>query len=120
MPHKSKKKSGVFKSKKSTSDGKSPDDKKFKDTFVESISESSNTKCSSISDERTIKMKSVTDTENERHKLVIDKPWFSPSISEINSLSSIGSPMSASIVSKEFIPDAVPSIPYSSSISLFI
>ena len=116
MPHKSKKKSGVFKSKKSTSDGKAPDDKKFKDTFVESIPVSSDTKCSSVSDERTIKMKSVTDSEKERHKLVIDKPWFSPSISEINSLSSIGSPMSASIVSEEFIPDAVPSIPYSSSI----
>ena len=61
-------------------------------------------------------MKSDTNTEIERHKLVIDKPWFSHSMSEINSLSSIDSPVSAPIVSEEFIPDAVPSIPYSSSI----
>jgi len=61
-------------------------------------------------------MKSDTNTEIERHKLVIDKPWFSHSMSEINSFSSIDSPVSAPIVSEEFIPDAVPSIPYSSSI----
>ena len=61
-------------------------------------------------------MKSDMDTEIERHKLVIDKPWFSPSLSGINSFSSIDSPMSAPLVSEEFNPDAVHSIPNTSSI----
>ena len=115
-PLKNKKRSGVIKSKEPKTAGITLCDKKSKDTCVDKISCFIDTKCASYLEKRTVKMKSDTNTEIERHKLVIDKPWFSHSISEINSFSSIDSPVSAPIVSKEFIPDAVPSIPYSSSI----
>jgi len=115
-PLKNKKRSGVLKSKRPKTDGITLYDKKSKDIYVDKISCSIDTKCSSYLEKRTVKMKSDTNTEIERHKLVIDKPWFSHSMSEINSFSSIDSPVSAPIVSEEFIPDAVPSIPYSSSI----
>ena len=100
-PLKNKKRSGVLKSKRPKTDGITLYDKKSKDIYVDKISCSIDTKCSSYLEKRTVKMKSDTNTEIERHKLVIDKPWFSPSLSEINSFSSIVSPMSAPKVSEE-------------------
>ena len=74
------------------------------------------TKCSFYSEKMPVEMKSNEDSEIERHKLAIHKPWFSPSTSVDNSVSSKDIPVSDSSVLKEFHPVAVQSIPNASNI----
>ena len=69
------------------------------------------TNCSSYSGKMPVKMNFNEDTEIEIHKLVIHKPWFSPSFSVNNSVSNKDIPVSDSLVFKEFHPVSVQSIP---------
>ena len=78
-PFKNKKKSGEPKSKKPKTDGTTLCDKKTKVIRSERISNIDDTKCSSYSEKMTVEMKSNKDTKIERHMMVINKPWFSPS-----------------------------------------
>ena len=73
------------------------------------------TKCSSFSEKMQFEMNFNEGTEIERHKLAIHKPWFSPSFSVDNSVSSKDIPVSDSSVLKEFHPVAVQSIPNASN-----
>ena len=69
-----------------------------------------------FSEKMPVEMNFNEDTEIERHKLAIHKPWFSPSFSVDNSVSSKDIPVSDSSVLKEFHPVAVQSIPNASNI----